>query len=68
MTTNNYNSFFMDDISEIELESRIASAKGDLGCIPELKKHKETFDILYRRYKKLVEKEYLLNASFDDLQ
>ncbi len=30
MTTNNYNSFFMDDISEIELESRIASAKGDL--------------------------------------
>jgi hypothetical protein len=67
MINNDNQSVFMDEISEIELKNRIASAKGDLGAIPKLKKHAETFDILYHRYKKLLNKEYLLNASFDEL-
>ncbi len=69
--------FFEDGISEIEFQNRIASAKAklpyiaELRSIPELTEHAKTIAILYRRYEKLEklsEKEYLLNASFDDLQ
>ncbi len=67
MINNNNQSVFIDEISETELENRIASAKGELGAIPELNKHAETIAILFRRYRKLLNKEHLLNASLDEL-
>lgn len=68
MSNNNYESFFEDDISETELESRVASAKAILPNIPELEIHAETFLILYKRYRKLMGKKYILEASVDNIE